>query len=75
MDADGDEEDGDESEVDYAVDENGDGAGLQVSELHNSSTSGKLEKEPGSQKNEQRHGNDNRPPVAHFAAFLISLSL
>lgn len=44
MDADCYEEDGDEAEVDDAVDEDGDPTGLHVRELHHSTLSRQLEK-------------------------------
>ena len=65
MDADGDEEDGDEAEVDYRVDENGDAAGMHAPELHHSVFSRNLKQQARRQENEQHDGYQDRAPIRH----------
>lgn len=49
----GDDKDSNEAKVDDGVDENGDGAGLQIDELHNSVFAGQLKQNSGAQNYEQ----------------------
>ncbi|RZR98516.1 hypothetical protein BHM03_00027874 [Ensete ventricosum] len=66
MDVDGEEEDGEEAEVDDGVDEYGDAAGLEVAELDEAAPAGDLEQEARGEKDEQYHRHEHRPPVCHL---------
>ncbi|CAM8883544.1 unnamed protein product [Rhodiola kirilowii] len=66
MDADDDEEDGDESKVYDGVDENGGAAGPHVAELYHSSTRRDLEQQTWRQKHEQHHRDQDRSPIGHL---------
>ena len=65
MDADGEEENGDESKVDDGVDHDGDSAGLEIAELHESALPRELEKQPRRQQDEQNDRYEHRSPVRH----------
>ncbi|RRT82711.1 hypothetical protein B296_00004595 [Ensete ventricosum] len=73
VDADGDEEDGDEGEVDDGVDEYGDAAGVEVGELHHPpALPWYLEQQPRRQQHEQHHRYHHRPPIRHPRSCLSS---
>ncbi|RZS11111.1 hypothetical protein BHM03_00042416 [Ensete ventricosum] len=63
VDADGDEEDGEESEVEDGVDEDGEAARLHVAELHHP---------PPGRQLEQQHRHHHRPPIRH-GPFMLTL--
>ncbi|RRT43099.1 hypothetical protein B296_00043106 [Ensete ventricosum] len=63
VDADGDEEDGEESEVEDGVDEDGEAARLHVAELHHP---------PPGRQLEQQHRHLHRPPIRH-GPFMLTL--
>lgn len=63
MDADGDDEDGEEAEEDDGVDEDGDGAGGHVAELDDPRPRGELEQQPRRQHHEEDHRHDDGAPV------------
>lgn len=65
VDANGDEEDGDEAEVDDGVDQNRNRAGLHVSELHHPVSPRKLKQQARCQQHEQHHRYHHRPPIGH----------
>lgn len=72
MHADGYHHDGEYAEVEDGVDEDGEGAGAHVAELHNPDPRRQLEQEPRRQQDEQHHRHDDRPPVRRHH---LSLSL
>lgn len=65
MHSDDDDEEGDKREVDDGVDEDGDGAGLQVAELHEMVAAGELDKQPRREEHEQHQPDHHRAPVRH----------
>lgn len=67
MHSDDDDEEGDEREVDDGVDEDGDGAGLQVAELHQVVAAGELDEQPRREQHEQHQPNHHGAPVRHLA--------
>lgn len=70
VDADGDEEDGEESEVDDGVDDDGEAAGLKVAELHRPLVSRQLKQDARRQQQEEQHRHRHRPPVRHLRPLL-----
>lgn len=66
VDVDGEEEDGDEREVDDGVDEYGDAAGVEAAELDEAAVAGHLEQKPWRQDDEQDHRYEYRPPIRHY---------
>lgn len=73
MDADGDDEDGEEAEEDDGVDEDGDGAGGHVAELQHPRPRRQLEQQARRQHHEQDHRHDDRAPVRARPAVHLSL--
>ncbi|WOK97441.1 hypothetical protein Cni_G06149 [Canna indica] len=71
VDANGDEEDGDETEEDDGVDEYGDAAGLEVAELHHPVPPRQLKQQPRRQQHEQHHRYHHRPPVRHSLSLSV----
>lgn len=67
MDSDNDDEEGDEGEVDDGVDEDGDGAGLQVAELDDVVAAGELDEQPRREEHEQHQADHHGAPVRHPA--------
>ncbi|CAD6225987.1 unnamed protein product [Miscanthus lutarioriparius] len=63
MDADGYRHDGEYTEVEDGVDEDSEGAGAHVAELHHPDPRRQLEQEPRRQQDEQHHRHDDRPSV------------
>lgn len=76
MHADGYHHDGEYAEVEDGVDEDGEGAGAHVAELHNPDPRRQLEQEPRRQQDEQHHRHDDRPPVRrHHLSLSLTVSL
>lgn len=67
MDPEGDEEDGDEAEVDDGVNEDGGSACLEVGELHEPAPPRDLKQKPRSQHHKQQHRYHHRPPIRHLS--------
>lgn len=67
MHSDDDDEEGDEREVDDGVDDDGDGAGLQVAELHQVVAAGELDEQPRREQHEQHQPDHHGAPVRHLA--------
>uniref|UniRef100_A0A804PUS5 Uncharacterized protein n=1 Tax=Zea mays TaxID=4577 RepID=A0A804PUS5_MAIZE len=65
--SDDDDEEGDEREVDDGVDDDGDGAGLQVAELHQVVAAGELDEQPRREQHEQHQPDHHGAPVRHLA--------
>lgn len=65
MDSNGDEEDGDQTEVDDGVDQYGDPTCLEVAELHQPPIPRQLEQQSRRQQHEQHHRYHHRPPIRH----------
>lgn len=66
MDADGDEEDGDEGEVEDGVYEYGETTRLEVAERHHPPVPRRqLEQKPRREQHEQHHRDHHRPPIRH----------
>jgi len=63
VDADGDDEDGEEAEEDDGVDEDGDGAGGHVAELDDPRPRGELEQQARREHHEEDHRHDDGAPV------------
>lgn len=75
MHADGYHHDGEYAEVEDGVDEDGEGAGAHVAELHNPDPRRQLEQEPRRQQDEQHHRHDDRPPVRrHHLSLCLRLA-
>ncbi|KAE8819804.1 hypothetical protein D1007_02478 [Hordeum vulgare] len=73
LDADGEEQDGDEREVDDGVDDYGDAAGLEAAELHDPALAGDLEQQPRREEDEEHQPHEHRGPVRHvLATYLLS---
>ncbi|KAK3020559.1 hypothetical protein RJ639_046909 [Escallonia herrerae] len=66
VDADGNEEDGDEAKVDDGVDKDRNPARLHITELHHSPLPRNLIQQPWRQQHEQHHRHHHRPPIRHF---------
>jgi len=64
--SDDDDEDGDKREVDDGVDEDGDGAGLQVAELDEVVAAGELDQQPRREEHEQHQPDHHGAPVRHL---------
>ncbi|OWM70732.1 hypothetical protein CDL15_Pgr014405 [Punica granatum] len=75
MDADGDEEDGDEAEEDDGVDEDEDAARLHVHELNRPLVSRQLKQQPWRQQHEQHHPYHHRPPIRHLQSMNLVQNL
>jgi hypothetical protein len=65
VDSDGDEEDGDEREVEDGVDEDGDAAGVHGAEAHDAAVRGQLEQQPRREQHEQHRRDNHGAPVRH----------
>lgn len=65
MHSDDDDEEGDEAEVDDGMDEDGDGAGVEVAELDHAVAAGELEEQPRREEHEQHHRDHHGAPVGH----------
>jgi len=65
VDADGDEEDGDEGEVEDGVDEDGDSAGVHGAEADDAAVRGELEQQAWRQQHEQHRRDHHGAPVSH----------
>ncbi|CAN6550976.1 unnamed protein product [Malus baccata var. baccata] len=63
--ANSDEEDGEEAEEDDGVDEDRYPARMHVPKLHHLAPSRQLEQQPRTQKHEQHHSYHHRPPIRH----------
>ena len=74
MDADGYHHDGEYAEVEDGVDEDGEGAGAHVAELHHPDPRRQLEQEPRRQQDEQHHRHDDRPPIRRHHLSSLSRS-
>lgn len=67
--ADGNEEDGDEDEVDDCVDEYRNTTRLHTSELDDFGPPRKLKQQSGAQQHEQQQSHHHRPPICHLSTF------
>jgi len=57
-------EDGQHTEEEYAMNQNGDPTGSHVAELDHPCPRRELKQEPRRQENEEYHRNDHRPPIS-----------
>lgn len=67
MNFDGDQEKGDDTEVEQSVDENGRAARVKVAEFDASVLPRHLKQQPRRQQHEQHHRHEHRPPVQHLS--------
>jgi hypothetical protein len=65
VDADGDEEDGDEREVEDGVDEDGDAAGVHGAEADDAAVRRQLEQQARREQHEQHRRDHHGAPVSH----------
>jgi hypothetical protein len=65
VDPDGDEEDGDEREVEDGVDDDGDGAGVHAAELRHPAAPRQRAEQARGEHHEQRRRHDHGAPVRH----------
>lgn len=76
MDADGEEEDGNECKVEDGMDDNGNPTGLEVAELHEPVATWNLNEEARGEEDEENDSDEDRPPICHFCPpFLLRLRL
>lgn len=66
MDADGEEEDGNECKIEDGMDDNGNPTGLEVAELHEPIATWSLKEEARGEEDEENDSDDDRPPICHF---------
>lgn len=66
MDADGEEEDGDECKEEDGMDDNGNPTGLEVAELHEPVATWNLKEEARGEEDEKNDSDEDRPPICHF---------
>ncbi|GAB2225992.1 hypothetical protein Droror1_Dr00021774 [Drosera rotundifolia] len=63
----GDQENGDENEVDDGMDENGGSTGLHIPQLHYPAVPWQLKQKPRRQQDEEQHRHHNRSPIYHLS--------
>ena len=73
MDVEGEDEDGDEGEVDDGVDEYREAAGLEVAELDHPALAGDLEEQPRREEDEEHEPDEHRRPVRHVPQLASSI--
>lgn len=74
MNANGDEEDGDETEEDNGMDKNGGPTCLHIPELDDFALRRKLKQQPRTQQYEQHNRYQHWSPIRHFCFDLVCLS-
>ena len=68
MNTDGNEKDGDETEIDDGMNHNGSPTGLHVPKLNHSSPPGNLKEEARAQQHEEHHSYHHGPPIRHISS-------